>query len=904
MHIARAALILQAIGCLQLSALDPARSLFQYVHEAWKQREGLTVDSVNCIAQSPEGFLFVGTEDGLFRFDGARFARYDRANTPALRDNLVAALERDESGRLWIGMIRGGGLAYYRNGRFGRLPVSSGIDNFGVTSICRDGSGGLWVGTWGNGLLHLQSDRVTETFTRERGLAANVVYALLRARDGSLWIGHWGGGLSRLKGGRVTRFGAGEGLKSDVVWSLHEDPEGGLFAATRHGLFHRRGDGRFRLRSSAGEIVRTLLRDGDGNTWIGSWNGMRRLGDPAGASFRERDGLAADTVRCLFEDREKNLWVGTFRGLSRFRDAPFRTYGRREGLGGEIVQAVAPGRDGRVWLGVDGAGLYEFHEGEFHHRPVDAGRIAEGVLSLAEDATGRLWIAAGGGIVLYAGGRVLGERREPFRGSDNYARLVYLDHGGGVWGAAAQGGVHRLGSDAGMTPLALPPGLAALGVNAMLQDRRGRYWLGTDSGLWRAEGRTGEPSEATRICGDGRVLSLHEDAEGGMWAGTDLDLQFLPAPGGPPLQVPGISSEPVFAIVSDNRGGLWLATPRGVLLDSAAALRTAARSGRPSASLRRFGVQDGLRSSTCNGIGRPAACLSANGEIWFATHEGVAVVRPDRLLENPVCPAPLFEEVEIGRVRRAPAPVITLRNRPGRVAIRFTVPSLRYPERVRFRFRLVGVDEAWREEKTVDRAREVVYEGLPAGRHLFRLIAFNDSGRAGPREAQMALLVPPAHYQRPWFFSALALCAATLAAALAWRRRRQRLLRRPPLAQDEVDSWSSRLHAFMEEEKPHLDPTLRLPDLAAKLGLTAHQLSQVVNEGFGVNFSEFINGLRIEEAKRLLADPRCREYKLLTVAYEAGFRSKATFNQAFKKITGTTPSRFRERNGKREGKKT
>jgi len=885
-----------------LASLDPSKTIRQYIHEAWQQKDGLTVDTVNCLAQSPEGFLFIGTEDGLFRFDGVRFTRFDKGTTPQLHDNLIAALETDDAGTMWIGMIRGGGLAYYRQGRFGRLPGSGGLDHLGVAVLCRDGSGGIWAGTWGNGLLHIQEGRISESYDHRHGLASDIVYALHRDRDQTLWIGHWGGGLSRLREGKLDRFGPGEGLENDVVWSLHEDREGAVWAATRGGLF--RFDGRrFQRHDSGTETIRTLLRDRQGNTWIGTWNGVRRWNDPPQASFTSRDGLAGNTVKTLFEDREGSLWIGTFRGLSRLRDGDFRVFGRGEGLGGDIIQAICPGSSGRVWLGVDGAGLFEYRDGKILRHPIGTAHINDSVLSLAEDQSGRLWIAGTGGVVLYAAGHVRNEWTQPFRGGENYARLVYPDRQGAIWMAAAKGGLHRFSVDQTMRPLPLDPAIAALSVSVILEDKGGRYWFGTDNGLFAAELEQGTLRAKTRILSGQEILSLIETGAGEIWVGTGSGMVLLQQ--GPPIRilpVTGLENSPVFAIVDDRCGYLWLSQAAGITRVAVADLRAALPKGKPLARFRRFDNRDGLRSAICNGLGRPAAGMDGSGSLWFATHEGAAVVRPGNISVNRIQPTVVIEAVLAdGKPVPATSP-IDLHPGTKRIDIRFTASSLRIPDRVGFRFRMQGVDSDWREEADANRRRTVSYRQLPPGKMVFRISAGNDSSIHGD-ETTLTMVMAPLLRQRKWFYPLLALLAATLAGAAFWRNWRRRSLRRSPLPGGEVTTWKTRLQEFMAEEKPHLDPSLQLPDLADKLGLSVHQLSQIINEGFGRNFREFINGLRIEEARRLLTDPRSREYKLLTVAFESGFNSKATFNQVFRKLTGMTPSEYREKHADSSRKK-
>ncbi|MFL6292520.1 MAG: two-component regulator propeller domain-containing protein, partial [Thermoanaerobaculia bacterium] len=789
-QILQAAVLAACLGGRPSLALDPSHALDQYGHDAWRIEQGLPQDTVEAIGQTSDGYLWVGTQRGLARFDGVGFTVFAPGNTPALRSPAIDSLLGDPDGGLWI-TTDGGGLLRYRDGGF------TAVDPPGLPprlrSLLRDPDGTLWIGSNQGGLLHLKGGSMLPGAAP--GLARSTVTALRRDRDGSLWIGtdH---GLARLAEGRLERFTTRDGLPDDRVNEIVGDSRGRLWIGTARGLAQMSG-GRIEVPAAPGldgEDVLSLLEDRDGNLWIGTRRGLGRLRDGRFESAPLADELAGDSIPTMFEDREGSLWIGTGSGgLHRLKDVAFTGFGRAAGLSGFPVWAVFEDSRGRIWIGSDG-GLDLLDKGRAAPFPGLPDLRGEVVRAIAEDREGSFWIGTYRGLYRLKDGRVsLYTTREGL--SDNRVLTLYEDRGGALWAGTYQG-LNRL-QDGRVTAYTHEDGLLNDRIYALHEDRSGALWIGTKDGLNRFAGgriealppRTGAPA--------GSVFSFQEDAQGTLWIAGAAGLfryrgetftAFTPAE--------GLPEGGILLVLDDLLGNLWVCN-KGLLrirkddLEVFAAQRAAQRKGRIPA--RAFGASDGMPSSECSGVGRPAGLRSRDGRLWFPTVRGVAVAHPAHLPWNRVPPPVVVEGITAGP-RSFPARG-EVRLPPGtdRFQIRYTALSLVDPAKVLFRHKLEGFDADWVE---AGGRRSADYTNLPPGTYTFRVAACNDDG-VWSGVVSLPLRVEPRIFQKAWFLG-LGLVALFLA-ILGMIRLRERSLRRR--GRDLSALVEERTHALMGEKR-------------------------------------------------------------------------------------------------------
>ena len=335
-------------------ALDPYRAVTQYVQNTWDSRQGLPRNYVASVVQTSDGYLWLGTQAGLVRFDGVRFTVYDDSNTPALRTHSIRALTADPKGALWIG-TDGGGVVRVADGQFTRFGEAEGVPHQVIHALTIDRAGRLWIGTGRGGLAVFDGGKFTPI--KDPALGSFTIRSIEEARDGTLWLGTGGGGVKLYASGHVTQWSGNALLPSQVVWPLQHARDGSVWIGTYAGLVRwtAGGDGEqgepgqpaggrvetyTTGRGLPSNIISSLMEDRDGNLWVGTSGGLVRMKSGRTDVLTERDGLASDWVLALHEDREGTVWVGTQGGgLDSLADGTFTSYTTREGLSANTTAA-------------------------------------------------------------------------------------------------------------------------------------------------------------------------------------------------------------------------------------------------------------------------------------------------------------------------------------------------------------------------------------------------------------------------------------------------------------------------------------------------------------------------------------------------------------------------------------
>jgi ligand-binding sensor domain-containing protein/signal transduction histidine kinase len=766
--------LLLAVGPASAEGLDPRKALTQYGLDTWTTEDDLPQNSVTALAQTRDGYLWLGTYGGLARFDGVRFVTYDSGNTDALHSNGIQSLLEARDGSLWIG-TNSGGLTRYRDGEFTSYGTLDGLPSEIVRVLHEDRSGTLWVGT-NDGLAAFRERDFTVYGTKE-GLSNGVVRALEEDEDGALWIGTNGGGLDRLKDGRFTHLTMKEGLPNDSVFALLRTRDGTLWIGTNGGGLARRRNGKLETFTTRDglphNIIWSLNEDALGTLWIGTYGGgIGRFRDGRFSTLSSRDGLSNDFVRALLSDREGSLWIGTYSGgLARLRDGKFTTYSTREGLGHDFARAVFEDSKGNLWVGTTGGGACRMKADVFRcFGPKDglAGDReghASDVRAFYEDEKGALWIGtAGAGLFRYANDRF--QRFSTAEGLPNgNVTSVSPDGKGGLWIGTNGGGLVHF-ADGKWSVQRVADGRAGNFVFTTLLDRRGAVWAGTDGGgLARLENGQLTVFRRTDGLASDIVFTLNEDALGTLWAGTAGGLScYRDGRFRTFTQREGLLDDVVFRILEDGEGNFWLSGNKGVSRVARQELEALARGEIRSVSPTAYGTADGMKSNECSGIANPAGWKSRDGRLWFPTARGIVVIDPTRVTPSPVPPL-----VKIERVVADGEPLASLDVPPGkrRWDFEYTAPSFLAPHRVRFKYRLERYDADWVDAGT---QRTAHYTRLPPGQYVFRVTASSPDGVWNEKGDALEITVRPFFWQTGWFLG-LAVIALGAAAGLVYNLR-------------------------------------------------------------------------------------------------------------------------------------
>lgn len=748
--------LLLAIWSVSASGLDPERSLTQLSPTTWRVTEGLPQNTIRDFAQTPDGFLWFGTQAGLVRFDGVSFRTFDRGNEPAFTNHHVYSLAAAPNGDLWIG-TNGGGLLRRRGGRIERPPEVAALASERITALEVGAEGELFFGTYGQGVGWL-SDRGLERLGVADGLPGEVIFDLASDEEGGVWVAIYGGGVAHLLGGRVVETVThADGLSDDYTWAVLPASDGSLWVGSNRGLDQRKG-GRVRSFQVADGLphrrVIALEEDHDGNIWLGTYGGG--LGRWNGHSFSAIDrysGLSGDIVWSLFEDREGLMWVGTLgSGLTRLREGPFKTFGIAEGLSSEITSSVSRTRDGTLLVATRDAGVNLLRDdrmvGQISTRD---GLSREGVWEVIEDHLGGLWFGTnGGGLDHFYEGRW--ERLTVDEGlAGNVVFEVLEDADGTIWAGTNQGlSQIRDGKipdskirDSKVRNFGTAEGLGSSQIRSLLQTRDGVLWVGTTGGLSHFDGETFETFSAADGLAINNVWDLYEDEEGALWlvsngGGLSRFYEGVFRTFGTEV---GLYDEDLTEVIEDDFGQLWLGSSRGVFrVAKADLLRSQPGEGLDYVV---YGPRDGFRNSAASISG----LKSSDGRVWFAHLGGVSVADPAKIIDAPP-PQVIIERVTVeGRPLESFAEPLPHDSRL--FEFHFTAPTLLVPEKIRLGYRLVGFDEGW---QSADQ-RIARYNFLPPGEYIFQAAASNERGVFSGEPATFRLQVAPAFYRTPLAYS-------------------------------------------------------------------------------------------------------------------------------------------------------
>lgn len=738
---------------LSCEALNPEKAMTQYFLETWTTNNGLPENSVFTIRQTRDGYLWLGTEEGLVRFDGVKFTVFDKSNTPEFRDNAIMALVEDRQGSLWIGSY-GGGLTQLKDGKFKNYSTRDGLSNDYVYSLAADPDDSIWIGTSAGGLNRLSKGKI-KNYTVKDGLIDNVIWSLYVDRRGILWIGTRKG-LNSLKDGKFTAYTTRDGLSNDTIRTITEDAEGTLWLGTGAGLTSLK-DGRFKIFTDkeglTNNVVWSLFPDSSGTIWIGTYGGgLVRYRNGSFSSYTTKDGLSNDLIWSLYGDPEGSLWIGTYGGgLDRMKDGKFTGYSTREGLSYDSVSCFLKKTDG-IWIGTRGGGVNQWKDGKWSTLTTKDGLSSDVVHSIYEDRTGRFWIATRQGLNMYRAGKIkIYTQRDGL--VNDIVHSILEDHEGNIWAGSREGGLMRMKGDR-FVRFTDADGLSNDFVYSLYEDSRQNLWIGTRFGLIRYRDNKFTILDAKDGLSSPFIYALYEDSEGVLWIATRGGLNRLKDGRITSYTTrQGLFHDSIFFILEDDRNHLWMSSNRGIFRVSKNGLNDLADEKIKTVSSISYGKADGMKSEECNG-GQFAGLKTADGKLWFATVKGAAMVDPKQIKMNTNPPRVLMEKVIVdGEAIFSSGTVVRLKPGKRRFEFHYTGLDFLAPDQLAFKFKLEGFDESWVEAGT---RRIAYYTNVPPGDYRFHVIAGNSDGVWSQNGASFAFALLPFFHQTIWFYTFLA----------------------------------------------------------------------------------------------------------------------------------------------------
>ncbi|HEY0682003.1 MAG TPA: two-component regulator propeller domain-containing protein [Steroidobacter sp.] len=755
-------LLVLALMPLTAQALTPNKAPSQYVLDSWQLDKGLPQNSPMSLAQTRDGYLWVGTQEGLARFDGARFVVFERRNVQQFRSNFITALRADRDGRLWIGTASGALLL--EANQFKRVGLDTALSGAPVHDIIEDGRGDVWIATE-QGLFRQHADTI-EAVNLASPEPTGRIKAVLEDREGTVWVATALQGVLRIdnRDSNYKLLPAAPNAPANAS-ALHEDADGTIWIGTEEGRLFKHNASKFHpvhADRDIGGTIRALLRDRDRNLWIATTGaGLFRL---TGSKLVTLDSgsVPSNDVRVLLEDVEGSLWVGSYGGgLLRLRDGKFTSYGLAEGLRGNLSWTIAPGKGQDAWVGTD-AGLSHYDNGRFEYLSPRFGLENVRVRTALVDRNGALWFGTQGkGAYRYRDGQ-LTEYSKRTGLSGNVVKGMIEDSRGRIVVGTDQS-IDIIDQGTIQPPLPAIAALGAVTTSVIHEDSQHRLWFATDAhglyalandGLTAYTPKQGLPSN--------RVLTMHDDGHGGLWVGTtgglarirDGEVTSLARGAGP-------QTETVIQILRDGHDSYWLTTNRGLFAIASQDLDMFAAGRATRLKHRRYGIADGLRTSEFNGGNTRAGTLMPDGSLWLPTIRGVVRVDPSAIPSNPLPPPVNVESLIVDGKSQALASNVRIQAGATQWEVQYTALSLAAPEKVQFRYRLDGFDDSWIDAGT---RRSAYYTRLPPGDYTFRVRASNNDGVWNETGATLRFTLAPHFYQTTWF----SILCITAALGLVW----------------------------------------------------------------------------------------------------------------------------------------
>ena len=740
--------------------LNPEVAVSDFAQRIWTNEQGLPQNSILAITQSRDGYLWLGTQAGLVRFDGVRFQVFNTTNSP-LRNNDVFALIEDKNGYLWIGTF-GGGLARYKEGKFTNFGEKEGLTDEVVRALHMDWKGNLWVGTRTGGLFLFQNQRFQQ-FSTKNGLANDFVRSIAEDSQGNLWIGTEGG-LSRFRDGQFQTFTTKDGLSHNSVRWVFRDSLQRIWIATDAGITLLK-DGQLTNPVKDGKLsndsVRYVLEDRDRNIWVATDAGLNSIQNGKVTSYGNVEHLSSDPILSLYEDREGNLWIGTDgEGLLQLKELKFRNFAGKDGLPNQTSYSVLEDRERNLWIGTRSGGLIRWDQNGKRIYTMKDGLLGNTVFALYEDNAGDLWVGTrGGGINRIHNGEVTSTQIQEEL-SNQTVRAILQTSDGSFW-IGTNSGLNRW-KDGKFTVYTTRDGLSHDLIHCLMEDQDGTLWIGTFRGLskWKDGKFTSETNY--KNLNEASVWAFHQDKEGDLWIATYGSGLFHWKRG----KVTAFTTENGFfwngilSLQEDSDQNLWMCTYRGIFKVSKKELLEIVRGKATKVQSTVYDATDGMKSSEGIGGVQPSSWKTRSGRLLFLTVKGITSIDPRTVRINPLPPPVRLEKIvydgkesdiyELGNE-------ISLNPGSGNLEFHYTGLSFVVPEKVRFRYQLQGLDKDWIDASS---RRVAYYTKVPPGDYRFLVVAANNDGRWNESGVYFSFRIQPHYYQTYWFYAAMVLLAS------------------------------------------------------------------------------------------------------------------------------------------------
>ncbi|MCP5106275.1 MAG: hypothetical protein GY950_23010, partial [bacterium] len=895
-------IILVQLFMYHLWGLDPNKTVDLYLVDYWEKISGLPSNSVRSITQTPDGYLWIGTNRGLVRFDGKTFVSVTLGEKEEVRSQEIANLFVDREEVLWIG--RTVGLTYRSaKNRFRSFTRSDGITGDGIRRVKDDMKGNTWI-SFDSSYVNRFSNGQFTAFDVSHGLLGKKINAILEDRRGNLLFGTRENGIFIYKAGKFFKYPV-PGLDNLIIITMHEDRNGDLWIGTDIGLLRVTGQESVRYTASgdglSNDYITAIMEDSESNLWVGTQKGLNRIKRRQGGAADFESLLKSLPINCVFEDRENSLWIGTDGyGLRRLKDGKFMSYKPFDAHPEENPLSLFEDRHGDTWIGTVNGKLFRCRGQNLIESEAPRELSGTSIVAIAEDAEGNPWLGTTSKGVFQKKKNQFIPYTDEDGLADNNVTSIFRDSRGNLWFSTFDGVSVLRSRDGTIESLKSGKGLSGTRVHNVYESNTGDILIAANKGITvLKDGKIAEKSITHYLSGIS-VTCIYEDpaapdAGGGVYWITTVGtgLKRLRIKDGTITSntsyttAHGMTSNFLYQFLEDSRDNFWLTSDRGILRVSKNELNRIADSGEGNVNCTSFGVSDGMKSLEFhNKSSRNSVLKAGNGEFRFITKKGISIMNPEKIRINTQPPSVVIEEVSFNRQSMSlpsDAEPFTLKG-VTRLSIHFTVLTFLSPEKTKFKHRLEGGDGEPREWVSLlpGQGRVARYEELPPGTYTFRVTACNADGVWNRSGDSLTFTLKPFFYETFFFKIAMLLLFVFLAAAAFYIFKKKKPFpgkkakyKGSHLNPHFAEECMKKLEYLVEVDKVYCDADISLQSLAGKMSMVPHQLSQLLNEKMDRNFADFINWNRIEEVKKILQTPGGARRKISVVAGEVGFNTMA-----------------------------
>ncbi len=747
-----------------LRALDPDKSVFQFNCQNWTRQNGLPADKISAITQTTDGFIWLGTQNGLLRFDGIEFAKIPVALSRTRNQDIKALCPSKKGGFDFA--INGGAFGEFDGQHFSVIGGEQlNQEGMNPTAILESRDGAVWMaGEQGHGLWLRNNPAVSSLMDQTN---TGIVLSFCEDASGRIWMGTIEHGLFCWSGGRLVQI-QDDSLKQRNIFALATDTNGCIWVGTSQGLVCYDSQGHPRQIPSFSQEVRALLVDRHGTLWVGtSGKGLARYQHGSFSYLTRADGLVGDNVSSIFEDAEGSLWIGSQNGLSQLTDLKFPIYSVKEGFVEGSAHSVSASIRGGLWV-TTGSGATYFNG-------TTASNIGAGLV-LANPYVKLGFEARNGDMYLVDGNKNIDVVSPDGKLSKRYHS--------GTWASAFaeddEGIVASLGSPqqlmrlkGGEThPYQFKDGNTPefYWVNQMSVSRDNAIWVASKNGIFRIKDGSFQQWSSTEGLGSKKVQWVFEDQDGSIWAGLATGIARLKNGIITNINaVDGLPDERIYAIIPDNFGYFWISSERGIMRAARQNLNDFADGKISRVQCELF---DGLESIKFNDRTDQecSGCKTLDGRIWFPNPQGTVMINPRTYFTNPICPPVSIREILVDGTNLLDRSHPVINGRAGRIEFLFSALSYISPRSMKIRYQLEGWETDW-----VDAGpgRTAVYNKLQPGKYAFHVQAANADGVWNTAGDTVELELPPPFYETAWFVGLCAIAAVlSVFGAFRWQGRR------------------------------------------------------------------------------------------------------------------------------------